>query len=79
MRVGVHGLKCMESFGEFFASIVLILILGGFLIFEYKDLSIFISYEIDGNGLDGYDLDNVLWRFFEVLDHSKQEREMRFI
>ena len=50
----------MEPFGEFFASIVIILILGGFLIFEYTDLSIFITYEIDGNGLDGYDLDNVL-------------------
>ena len=60
MRVGVHGLKCMEPFGEFFASIVLILILGGFPTFEYTDLSIFITYEIDGNGLDRYDLDNAL-------------------
>ena len=49
---------------NFFASIVLILILGGFLIFEYTDLSIFISYEIDGDGVDGYDLNNTLWRIF---------------
>ena len=48
---------------NFFASIVLILLLGGFLIFEYTDLSIFITYEIKGNGLDECDLDNVLWRF----------------
>ena len=42
MRVGVHGLKYMELLNEFFASIVLILILNGFLIYEYTDLSIFI-------------------------------------
>ena len=71
MRVGVHGLKYMELLNEFFASIVLVLILDGFLIFEYTDLSILITYEIDGDGVDGYDLDNALWRFVEVLDHSK--------
>ena len=67
MRVGVHGLKCMEPFGKFFASIVLILVLGGFLTFEYTDLSIFITYEIDENGLDGYDVHNALWQFLEIL------------
>ena len=66
MRVGVHGLKCMEPFGDFFASIVLILILGGFLIFEYTDLSIFITYKIDG-----YDLDSALLRIFGDFDHLK--------
>ena len=49
---------------NFFTNIVLILILGGFLIFKYTDLSIFITYEIDGDGVDGYDLDNTLWRIF---------------
>ena len=46
MRVSVHGLKYLEPFGKIFASIVFILILGGFLIFEYTELSIFITYEI---------------------------------
>ena len=46
MRVGVHGLKYLELFNEFLASIILIFILDGFLIFEYAELSIFISYEI---------------------------------
>ena len=58
-------------YGTLWRISILILILGGFLTFEYTDLNIFISYEIDGYGVDGYDLDNSLWRFLEVLDHSK--------
>ena len=47
MRVGVHGLKYLEHFNGFLASIILIFnIMDGFLIFEYTELSIFIPYEI---------------------------------
>ena len=46
VRVGVHGLKYLKLFNEFLSSIILILILDGFLTFEYANLSIFITYEI---------------------------------
>ena len=52
-RVDVHGLKYMGLLNDFFASIVLVLILSGFLIFEHTILSIFFTYGIDRDGVDG--------------------------
>ena len=71
--MSVHGLKYIELLNEFLASIVLILILDGFLIFEYTDLNIFITYEVvdmctgryfhfirGSRCVDGCDLDSTL-------------------